>query len=105
ADDFVLTLNALQCVTLTTAILIKLAFTVAAGTHTTGSLGVFPNGRGDLGRTPWLTQSDLLVNHRVKLSERLTLKFQLNVTNLWDQRIVLARFTGSQGTGGTMLNP
>jgi hypothetical protein len=105
STDFGLSQIAYQGVPITTAILIKLAFTDAAGTHTTGSLGVFPNGRGDLGRTPWLTQSDVLINHRIKLNERMTLKFQFNVLNLWDQRTVLANFTGSQGTGGTMLTP
>ena len=47
---------------------------------------VFPEGRGDLGRTPWFTQTDLLINHRIKLNERATLKLSLNVANLFDER-------------------
>jgi hypothetical protein len=65
---------------------------------------VYPNGRGDLGRTTWLTQTDLLVNHRIKVSERMTVKFQLNVTNLWDERNVIGHYTGGQGAQN-MLAP
>lgn len=63
----------------------------------TGNFSVFPNGRGDLGRTPWYTQTDLLVNHRVRYDEHIAFKFQFNVLNLWDERNVLGRFTGGQG--------
>jgi hypothetical protein len=101
STDFGVSQIAYQGVPITTAVLMR----IVQGTNSTGSFGVFPNGRGDLGRTPWLTQTDLLINHRVKLNERMSLKLQLNVTNLWDQRAVLATFTGSQGTGGTMLTP
>jgi len=69
-----------------------------------GSFAVYPNGRGDLGRTTWLTQTDLLVNHRIKVSERMTVKFQLNVTNLWDERNVIGQYTGGQGAQN-MLAP
>jgi antitoxin (DNA-binding transcriptional repressor) of toxin-antitoxin stability system len=63
----------------------------------TGSFAVYPNGRGDLGRTPWYTQTDLLVNHRIRYDEHIAFKFQLNVTNLWDERNVTGRYTGGQG--------
>jgi hypothetical protein len=63
----------------------------------TGSFGVFPNGRGDLGRTPWLTQTDLIINHRIRYDERVAFKFQLNVINLWDERNSIGFFTGGQG--------
>lgn len=69
-----------------------------------GAFSVLANGRGDLGRTPWYTQSDLLVNHRVKYDEHIAFKFQLNVTNLFDERNVLGRFTGGQGSPN-MLAP
>jgi carboxypeptidase family protein/TonB-dependent receptor-like protein len=69
-----------------------------------GAFSVYPNGRGDLGRTPWQTQTDLLVNNRIRLNERMTLKFQINVTNLWDERNVIGQYTGGQGAQN-MLAP
>jgi hypothetical protein len=71
--------------------------TTAAGVNIDGSrFNVFPNGRGDLGRTPWLTQTDLIVNHTVRYDERISFRFSLNVFNLWDERNVVSRYTGSQ---------
>jgi hypothetical protein len=46
---------------------------------------VFFNGRGDLGRTPALTQTDLMVAHNFSLSERVKLRVDMNVTNLFNQ--------------------
>jgi len=70
----------------------------------TGQFSVFANGRGDLGRTPWLKQTDLLVSHRIRYNERLTIKLQANVLNLWDSRDVIGRYTGGQGAQN-MLAP
>lgn len=53
---------------------------------------IFPEGRGDLGRTPWFTQTDLLINHRIKLNERVALKLSLDVNNLFDERNVTNTF-------------
>lgn len=50
---------------------------------------VFFNGRGDLGRTPALTQTDLLLSHTVNLNERVKMKFYANVTNLFNQAAVM----------------
>jgi hypothetical protein len=50
---------------------------------------VFYNGRGDLGRTPWYTQTDLLLAHRIPLTERVALKFDANVINLLNQATVV----------------
>jgi Carboxypeptidase regulatory-like domain len=49
---------------------------------------VFPEGRGDLGRTPVLTQTDLLVAHEWKLptSENSRLRFEFNMLNLFNQK-------------------
>jgi hypothetical protein len=69
-----------------------------------GAFSVLPNGRGDLGRTPWFTQSDLLVNHRIRYDERVAFKFQLNVTNLFDERNVIDRFTGGQGNPNMLVS-
>lgn len=65
---------------------------------------VLPNGRGDLGRTPWLTETGLVLNNRIRLNERMKLRMQLNVTNLFDERNVLARSTGGQGVPNMLLS-
>ncbi len=49
---------------------------------------VFYNGRGDLGRTPVLTQTDLLARHTVSLSENVKLRFEANIINLLNRGIV-----------------
>ncbi|HEU0175603.1 MAG TPA: carboxypeptidase regulatory-like domain-containing protein [Blastocatellia bacterium] len=49
---------------------------------------VFFNGRGDLGRTPTFTQSDVRVAHTVKLSERVQAIVDANIINLFNQGIV-----------------
>jgi outer membrane receptor protein involved in Fe transport len=46
---------------------------------------VLINGRNDLGRTPVVTQTDVLVAHSFKLSEGKTLKLDMNVINLFNQ--------------------
>ncbi len=46
---------------------------------------VIINGRNDLGRTPAVTQTDILVAHSFKLSEGKTLKLDANITNLFNQ--------------------
>jgi hypothetical protein len=51
----------------------------------------FVNGRGDLGRTPVYTQTDALVTHRVRLTEGVSLRFQFNVLNLFNEANVLDR--------------
>jgi hypothetical protein len=47
---------------------------------------LFVNGRGDMGRTPTLTQTDLLVGHEVKLGEVRRLRFELNAQNVFNQK-------------------
>jgi hypothetical protein len=49
---------------------------------------VFFNDRGDLGRSPAFTQTDLLVTHTINLSERVKLKFDANIANLFNQASV-----------------
>jgi hypothetical protein len=52
-------------------------------------------GRGDLGRTPTYTQTDVNFTHRLKLGRdnRFTLAFDLNFLNLFDQDTVTAVYT------------
>ncbi|MCK5376271.1 MAG: hypothetical protein KAJ97_04255, partial [Acidobacteria bacterium] len=45
----------------------------------------YPYGRGDLGETPWLTQTDLALSYTVQLGRGLGLSFGLTVLNLFDQ--------------------
>jgi hypothetical protein len=51
--------------------------------------------RGDLGRTPMLSQTDFMLSHKYKFGrdDRFTLAADLNILNLWDQRIVTGLFT------------
>ena len=44
------------------------------------------NGRGDMGRTPVLTRTDLLVSHELRLMGNKRLRFELNVLNLFNQK-------------------
>jgi hypothetical protein len=44
------------------------------------------NGRGDMGRTPVLTRTDLLVSHDFNLGDRKRVRFELNIQNLFNQK-------------------
>jgi hypothetical protein len=48
----------------------------------------FYAGRGNLGRTPVYTQTDVLLAHRFAITERVALKFDANVINLFNQGTV-----------------
>lgn len=50
---------------------------------------VFFNGRGDLGRSDVFTQTDLLVSHTINVTERVKVKLDMNVQNLFNQAAVL----------------
>lgn len=62
---------------------------IQSGTpRTTELVAVVPvliNGRNDLGRTPAVTQTDILVAHSYKLSEGKSIKFDANIINLFNQ--------------------
>ncbi len=45
------------------------------------------NGRGDMGRTPVLTRTDLLVSHDLSLANRKRVRFELNIQNLFNQKV------------------
>lgn len=67
----------------------QIAFSGTPLTSTVGFLvPVFFAGRGDLGRTPALTQTDLLIAHTVSLGERVKMKLEANITNLFNQAAV-----------------
>jgi hypothetical protein len=46
----------------------------------------FPDGRGDLGRTPWINQTDLLLQQQVPLPRNFRVLVAVNVINLFDQK-------------------
>jgi hypothetical protein len=52
-------------------------------------------GRGDLGRSPVFSQTDFNVTHRFRMGEeqRITLAFDVNVLNLFDQATVTGIYT------------
>lgn len=64
---------------------------------------VFFNGRGDLGRTPVYTQTDLLASHTFTLSERVKAKVDINVTNLLNQDVVTGVTTRINRNGNLPL--
>ena len=67
---------------------------------TSNSIGVFVNGRGDMGRTPWLTQTDLMVGHEFKLGETKRIRFEFNALNVFNQKTARNRFfTLNRGAG------
>ncbi len=54
--------------------------------NTVNQIPVFVEGRGDMGRTPVLTRTDLLVAHEVRFAGSRGLRFELNVLNLFNQK-------------------
>jgi len=44
------------------------------------------NGRGDMGRTPVLSTTDMLVSHEINITEGKKLRFELNVLNVFNQK-------------------
>lgn len=63
------------------------------------SAPTFPNGRGDMGRTPFYTQSDFSLSHTVKFTERTSARFEANFINLLNQAAVVSRTTQINRTG------
>jgi hypothetical protein len=53
---------------------------------TTDRIPVRVNGRGDLGRTPVLSQTDLVVAHTVNVAESKKLRLEFNMVNLFNQK-------------------
>lgn len=53
---------------------------------TTNSADMFVYGRGDMGRTPVPTRTDLLLTHEIKLQAARRMRFELNVQNIFNQK-------------------
>lgn len=58
----------------------------------TGHNFFMPEGYGNLGRTPWLTQTDLSLNQEISLGSR-SFTFMVNVMNLFDQDTITHYYT------------
>src|SRR5262249_4394186 len=56
-------------------------------------------GRGSEGRTPFFSQTDLYVQHMLKVGGSKRLILSLNVLNLWDQRTAVNKVTTMRRTG------
>jgi hypothetical protein len=71
--------------------LVGVSFYGASGTPETRSVWtrnqvpVLVDGRGSLGRTPFLTQIDLLMSHEIKLGGARRLRLEFNALNLFNQ--------------------
>lgn len=55
------------------------------------SAPTYPFGRGDIARTPVYTQTDLFLAHEVKVTERMRVKLEGEVRNLFNQAAVISR--------------
>lgn len=71
--------------------------------NTVNQVPVFVNGRGDMGRTPILTQTDLNVYHDLKLSETKRIRFEMNMLNLFNQKTSRAIFNYLNRGGGVAV--
>src|SRR5205823_4119183 len=68
--------------------------------NTLNQIPVMVNGRGDMGRTPVLSRTDLLVSHEFGLSKDQKLRLELNVINLFNQKTATHIFNSlNKGAG------
>lgn len=63
------------------------------------SAPTFPYGRNDLGRTPFLTQTNLALRHRISATERAKIDLEWNIVNLFNQAAVIQRTTQMNRSG------
>ena len=64
-------------------------------------------GRGDMGRTPFLSHTDLLVSHELRLQGRQKLRLELNVINVFNQKTPthIFNFLNKGAPGGSSTIP
>ena len=68
--------------------------------NTTNTIPVLVNGRGDMGRTPTLTRTDLLVSHEIGSMGGRRVRLELNVINLFNQKTATHIFNSlNKGAG------
>jgi hypothetical protein len=59
---------------------------LSTGVEELNSIPIFVEGRGNLGRTPVLSHTDLLVSHEFKLGETKRIRLEFNMINLFNQK-------------------
>ncbi|HWR51384.1 MAG TPA: TonB-dependent receptor [Bryobacteraceae bacterium] len=59
---------------------------------TLNDIPVYVDGRGDMGRSPVFSQTDLVVAHEVKMGEVKRLRFEFNATNLFNQKTSMLKY-------------
>jgi len=72
--------------------------------HTLNHIPALVNGRGDMGRTPFLTNADLQVAHTINLTEAHRLRIELNILNVFNQKTALHRFDSLNRGEGTPVD-
>ena len=65
------------------------------------------NGRGDMGRTPVLTRTDLLVAHEIARGDNRKIRLELNILNLFNQKTVthIFNFLNKGAPGSSLVIP
>jgi hypothetical protein len=66
--------------------------------------GWYPNGRGDLGRTPFLWQLDLYAEYNIRLGSRFNLNLNANVTNISNNKIAQRIYNRMYGLSFDLSN-
>jgi hypothetical protein len=68
--------------------------------------GLMVNGRGDMGRTPVLSHTDLMLSHEIKTGENQRLRFELDLFNVFNQKTTTHIFNylnkGAPGQSSTI---
>lgn len=65
---------------------------VTTQVNTVNGIPMYVEGRGDLGRTPFFNQTDLVVAHEIKMGESKRLRFEFNMINLFNQKTSMFTF-------------
>lgn len=78
---------------------------VSTYVNTTNQTEVFVNGRGDMGRTPVLSETDVLVSHELAVGVRQKLHVELNVLNVFNQKTATHLFNYANRGGGGVPRP
>jgi hypothetical protein len=71
--------------------------------NTVNQIPIKVEGRGSMGRSKFLTQTDFMVGHTVKFGETKRLRFEFNALNVFNQKTSRRRFTSlnrGAGAGG-----
>jgi|KBSSwiStaDraftv2_1062776.scaffolds.fasta_scaffold08123_4 hypothetical protein len=80
--------------------------TYVMSTNTSGGVGSMVEGRGNMGRTPALTRTDVLVSHELALVGTKKMRFELNVLNVFNQKTARHIWNGLNfGTGAGLPRP